>query len=120
MDWDSVNYGSIDSMTMELKFKKLETLCFVKTALVVIEKRLMYDEAKRMCLNLGGQMVMELDEQTSFPQSEKFKIGIATTCADGIWIPAIQGPSISSGKYRWLDDRPGANKSMLNISMWAI
>ena len=60
MDWTSVNNVSIDSEV--LKFKKLENFCQVKKTLVIIKKRLMYQEAKLLCSNLGGQMVMDLDE----------------------------------------------------------
>ena len=119
MDWANVSNESIDSRIMVLKSKKLEKFCQVKNTLVIIKKKLMYQDSKLLCSNLGGQMLMDPDEWTSLPQRERFKIGIAKTCTDGIWIPAIQGSSISPGKYKWLDDRLHANKTILNISNWS-
>ena len=84
---------------MIIRIKKLERFCLVKRALVKFKKKLMYREAKLACSNLGGQLLMDLDRFYSLPHKHRYKVGNSGSCMDGEWIPVIQGPAISKGKY---------------------
>ena len=74
-----------------------------------------YFKAKDFCSNLGGEMSMD------YPIETEYQIGNPSECGDegNLWIPVIQGQSISEDDYAWVDDRHYNNKSVIQATNWA-